>query len=107
MKDLAGLLQQAKAMQAKMAEAQEKIAQLEVEGQSGAGLVTVTMTGKGTVTRISIDPSLVVASEKEMLEDLLAAAINDARTRADERTAEEMGKVAGGLNLPPGFKMPF
>jgi len=107
MKNLAGLLEQAKAMQEKMAQAQEQIARLEVEGQSGAGMVKVTMTGKGTVTRITIDPSLIVASEKEMLEDLVAAAVNDARVHADERTAEEMGKVAGGLNLPPGFKMPF
>lgn len=107
MKNLAGLLEQAKAMQEKMAEAQDAIARLEVEGQSGAGLVKVTMTGKGTVTRVAIDPSLVVASEKEMLEDLIAAALNDARAKADARTAEEMSKVAGGLNLPPGLKLPF
>jgi len=90
-----------------MAAAQDTIARLEVEGQSGAGLVKITMTGKGTVTRVAIDPSLVVASEKEMLEDLIAAALNDARAKADARAAEEMSKVAGGLNLPPGLKLPF
>lgn len=107
MKNLSGLLEQAKAMQEKMAAAQDTIARLEVEGQSGAGLVKITMTGKGTVTRVAIDPSLVVASEKEMLEDLIAAALNDARAKADARAAEEMSKVAGGLNLPPGLKLPF
>jgi DNA-binding YbaB/EbfC family protein len=103
---LAGLMKQAQAMQDNMKRAQEELAQLEVEGQSGAGLVKVTMTCKHDVRRIAIDPSLL-ADDKDMLEDLVAAAFNDAVRRADEVSAEKMGKLTAGLPLPPGMKFPF
>jgi hypothetical protein len=103
---LAGLMKQAQAMQDNMKRAQEELAQMEVEGQSGAGLVKVTMTCKHDVKRIAIDPSLL-ADDKDMLEDLVAAAFNDAVRRAEEVSAEKMGKLTAGLPLPPGMKLPF
>jgi len=103
---LAGLMKQAQAMQDNMKRAQEELAQMEVEGQSGAGLVKVTMTCKHDVKRIAIDPSLL-AEDKDMLEDLVAAAFNDAVRRAEEVSAEKMGKLTAGLPLPPGMKLPF
>ena len=103
---LAGLMKQAQAMQDNMKRAQDEIALLEVEGQSGAGLVKVTMTGKHEVKRIAIDPSLL-AEDKDMLEDLLAAAFNDGLRRAEELSAEKMGKLTAGMPLPPGMKFPF
>lgn len=102
---LAGLMKQAQQMQANMAKAQEELAQIEVEGQSGAGAVKVTMTCKHDVRRVSIDPS--VMDDKEMLEDLIAAALNDAVRRVETTTQEKMAGFTAGLNLPPGFKMPF
>ena len=103
---LAGLMKQAQAMQDNMKRAQDEIALLEVEGQSGAGLVKVTMTGKHEVKRIAIDPSLL-AEDKDMLEDLLAAAFNDGLRRAEELSTEKMGKLTAGMPLPPGMKFPF
>ncbi len=103
---LAGLMKQAQAMQENMKRAQEELALLEVEGQSGAGLVKVTMTCKHDVKRIQIDPSLL-ADDKDMLEDLVAAAFNDAVRRAEELSTEKMGKLTAGLPLPPGMKFPF
>ena len=103
---LAGLMKQAEAMQDNMKRAQDELALLEVEGQSGAGLVKVTMTCKHDVKRIAIDPSLL-AEDKDMLEDLVAAAFNDAVRRAEEVSAEKMGKLTAGLPLPPGMKLPF
>ena len=103
---LAGLMKQAQAMQDNMKRAQEELAQMEVEGQSGAGLVKVTMTCKHDVRRIVIDPSLL-ADDKDMLEDLVAAAVNDAVRRAEATTQEKMAGLTGGLPLPPGFKLPF
>jgi DNA-binding YbaB/EbfC family protein len=103
---LAGLMKQAQAMQDNMKRAQEELAQLEVEGQSGAGLVKVVMTCKHDVRRITIDPSLL-ADDKDMLEDLVAAAFNDAVRRAEEISAEKMGKLTAGMPLPPGMKFPF
>ncbi|MCD0417831.1 YbaB/EbfC family nucleoid-associated protein [Rubrivivax sp. JA1024] len=103
---LAGLMKQAQAMQENMKRAQEELAQLEVEGQSGAGLVKVVMTCKHDVRRLSIDPSLL-ADDKDMLEDLVAAAFNDAVRRADEVSAEKMGKLTAGMPMPPGMKFPF
>jgi DNA-binding YbaB/EbfC family protein len=103
---LAGLMKQAQAMQENMKRAQDELAQLEVEGQSGAGLVKVVMTCKHDVRRIAIDPSLL-ADDKDMLEDLVAAAFNDAVRRADEISAEKMGKLTAGMPLPPGMKLPF
>ena len=103
---LAGLMKQAQAMQENMKRAQDEIALLEVEGQSGAGLVKVTMTGKHEVKRIVIDPSLL-AEDKDMLEDLVAAAFNDGLRRAEELSAAKMGKLTAGMPLPPGMKLPF
>ena len=102
---IAGLMKQAQQMQANMQKAQEELAQIEVEGQSGAGMVKVVMTCKHDVRRVSIDPS--VMDDKEMLEDLLAAAVNDAVRRVETTTQEKMSGFTAGLNLPPGFKMPF
>ena len=103
---LAGLMKQAQAMQDNMKKVQEELANTEVEGSSGAGLVKVTMTCKHDVRRVAIDPSLL-AEDKDMLEDLVAAAFNDGVRRADETSAERMGKLMAGLPLPPGMKFPF
>lgn len=103
---LAGLMKQAQAMQDNLKRAQDELAQLEVEGQSGAGLVKVQMTCKHDVKRVSIDPSLL-ADDKDMLEDLVAAAFNDAVRRAEAVSQEKMGKLTAGMPLPPGMKFPF
>ncbi len=103
---IAGLMKQAQQMQESMKKVQDQLAETEVEGQSGAGLVKVVMTCKHDVRRVSIDPSLV-GDDKDMLEDLVAAAMNDAVRRAQVVVEERMGSVAGGLGLPPGFKLPF
>lgn len=102
---LGGLMKQAQMMQENMKKAQEQLAQMEVEGQAGAGMVKVVMTCSHDVRRISIDPS--VMDDKEMLEDLVAAAINDAVRRAEATSQEKMAGFTSGLNLPPGFKLPF
>ena len=103
---LAGLMKQAQAMQDNMKKAQAEIAAMEVEGQAGAGLVKVAMTGRHDVKRVTIDPTLL-GEDKDMLEDLLAAAVNDAVRKVEAATQEKMAGLAGGLGLPPGFKMPF
>jgi DNA-binding YbaB/EbfC family protein len=103
---LAGLMKQAQAMQDNMKKAQEEIARLEVEGQAGAGLVKVVMTGRHDVKRVTIDPSLL-AEEKDMLEDLVAAAINDAVRKVETASQEKMAGLTAGLPMPPGFKLPF
>jgi DNA-binding YbaB/EbfC family protein len=103
---LAGLMKQAQAMQDNLKKAQDELATIEVEGQSGAGLVKVIMTCKHDVKRITIDPSLV-GDDKEMLEDLVAAAFNDGVRRAEAVSQEKMGKLTAGMPLPPGMKLPF
>jgi DNA-binding YbaB/EbfC family protein len=103
---LAGLMQQAQKMQENMKRLQDELAQLEVEGQSGAGMVKVVMTCKNQVRRVSIAPSLV-GEDKDMLEDLVAAAFNDAVRRAEEASQQKMASMTAGLPLPPGFKLPF
>jgi nucleoid-associated protein EbfC len=103
---LAGLMKQAQAMQDNMKRAQDELALVEVEGQSGAGLVKVVMTCKNDVKRVTIDPSLL-ADDKDMLEDLVAAAFNDAVRRAEAVSSEKMGKLTAGLPLPGGMKFPF
>ncbi len=103
---LAGLMKQAQAMQENMKRAQDELAAIEVEGQSGAGLVKVVMTCKHDVKRVAIDPSLL-ADDKDMLEDLVAAAFNDAVRRAEAVSQEKMGKLTAGMPLPPGMKFPF
>lgn len=108
MKGLSGLMKQAQKMQADMQKAQEELASLLVEGVAGGGMVKVQMSGKHQVRRVDIDPSAIDASDAEMLEDLVAAAINDAVRRVEEATAERMsGLTAGMPGLPPGFKLPF
>lgn len=102
---LAGLMKQAQMMQENMKKAQEQLASIEVEGQAGAGMVKIVMTCSHDVRRVSIDPS--VLDDKEMLEDLIAAAVNDAVRRTEEVSKEKMGGFTAGLNLPPGFKLPF
>jgi hypothetical protein len=103
---LAGLMKQAQAMQDNLKKAQEELAQTEVEGSSGAGLVKIVMTCKHDVRRVSIDPSLF-GDDRDMIEDLVAAAFNDAVRRAEEVSAEKMGKLTAGLPLPAGMKFPF
>jgi nucleoid-associated protein EbfC len=107
MKNMSQMLKQAQQMQAKMAEMQAALEQLSIAGSSGGGMVQVTLTGKGAMTAIKIDPSLAVPGEIEVLEDLVVAAVNDARTRLESTVAAEMAKLTGGLQLPPGFKLPF
>lgn len=102
---IANLMKQAQKMQENMQKAQDELANLEVEGQSGAGAVKVVMTCKHDVKRVTIDPS--VMDDKEMLEDLIAAALNDANRRAEQTSQERMGALTAGLPLPPGMKLPF
>ena len=104
---LAGLMKQAQQMQDNLKKAQEQLAAVEVEGQSGAGLVKVVVTCRNDVKRVTIDPSVMADGDKEMLEDLVVAAMNDALRRAEATAAERMSSVTAGLPLPPGFKMPF
>lgn len=104
--NLANIMKQAQQMQENMKAMQEQLASIEVEGQSGAGMVKVVMTCRHDVKRVSIDPSLL-SDDKEMLEDLIAAAVNDAVRRVETTSQEKMGSLTGGLGLPPGFKLPF
>ena len=103
---LGGLMKQAQQVQEKLKKTQEEIARMEVEGEAGAGLVKVTMTGRHDVRRVHIDPSLL-SDDKEMLEDLIAAAMNYAARKVEEITQTKMSGVGGGLGLPPGMKLPF
>lgn len=104
---LGNLMKQAQQMQARVQQVQEEIAKTEVTGESGAGLVKVTVNGAHSCRRVEIDASLMTDDDKEMLEDLVAAAFNDASRRLDETQKEKMAQVTGGMQLPPGFKMPF
>ena len=103
---IGNLMKQAQEMQANMQKAQEEIASLEVTGESGGGMVKITMTGRHEVRRVSIDDSLL-ADDKDMLEDLVAAAINDAAHKVEATTQERMSGLTSGMNLPPGMKLPF
>lgn len=107
MRDLMGMMKQARELQSKMQEVQEKIAALEVSGTSGGGLVSVTLAGKGDMKGLRIDPSLLKSDEAEIVEDLIVAAHNDARQKLEARTAEMAQSLTGGLSLPPGMKLPF
>ena len=107
MRDLMGIMKQAQAMQEKMAGIQAELDTVEVSGASGGGSVRVTMTAKGLVKAVAIDPSLMVADEREILEDLVVAAINDARGKAEQVAQERMAELTKGLPLPPGMKLPF
>lgn len=106
MKGMGDIMQQAQQMQERMQKMQEELARAEVVGQSGAGLVSVTMTGRHDVKNVSIDASLL-QEDKEMLEDLLAAAVNDAVRRVESNSRDKMSEMTSGMGMPPGFKMPF
>ena len=107
MVNFGNMMKQAQQLQKKMNEAQEKLNEIEVEGTSGGGLVKVVATAKGVIKRISIDDSLLKSNEKEILEDLIVAAINDAKQKGENAAQEEMKSLTGGLPLPPGMKLPF
>lgn len=104
MKNFGDLMKQAQQLQQRFQEVQERVSALEAEGQSGGGMVRVTMNGKGMAKTVRIDPMLIDPKEPGMLEDLLTAAINDARAKVDEKMSDEMAKATGGLPLPPGMK---
>ncbi len=107
MKNLGQLMKQAQEMQSKMAEMQQNLADVEITGSAAAGMITVVLNGKGEMRKITIDPSLIVPDDAEVLEDLIVAAQNDARAKVDAHMQEETSKMMGGVQLPPGFKMPF
>ncbi len=107
MKNLGDMMKQVQAMQSRMAEMQAKLEEAAVTGQSGGGLVKVTLSGKGAMTALAIDSSLLKPEEKEILEDLIVAAHTDAKAKVEAMMAEEMKSVTGGLPLPPGLKLPF
>ena len=107
MKNLGQLMKQAQEMQEKMAEMQDSLVAIEIEGVAGAGLVTIVLNGKGAMQRLKIDPSLVNSEDAEIMEDLIIAAHNDAKSKIEMRVQEETQKLMGGLPLPPGMKFPF
>ena len=107
MKNLGQMLKQAQELQGKMQDMQQQLAEMEVAGSSGGGMCEVILNGKGEAKRVKIDPALITPDDAEVLEDLILAAINDARAKTDERTREEMQKMTGGLQLPPGMQLPF
>jgi DNA-binding YbaB/EbfC family protein len=107
MKNLGNMLKEAQKLQTRMAEMQQQLAETEVTGMAGGGMVTVTLNGKHEMRKIKIDPSLADPNEMEILEDLIVAACNDAKAKIDAHLQEEMGKLTGGLPMPPGFKLPF
>lgn len=105
MRDLMGIMKQAQAMQQKLADAQAELDRVEVEGVAGGGAVKIVATAKGQTKSVLLDPALLNPDEKEILEDLLVAALNDARTKGERVMSERMGEIAGGLPLPPGMKL--
>ncbi len=107
MKDISQLMRQAQQMQAKIAEAQKKLEAMEVEGSAGGGMVKLRISGKSALLGVSIDPSLMVADEREILEDLIKAAHDDARRKLEDAQNDEMKGLSGGMGILPGFKMPF
>ena len=107
MKNLGQMMKQAQEMQSKMNEMQNKLAEMEVIGSSGAGMIEVTLSGKSNVRKIKIDPSLINPSDPEVLEDLIVAAFNDAKSKVEVKVSDKMAEMTGGIQLPPGFKLPF
>jgi nucleoid-associated protein EbfC len=105
--DIMGMMKKAQAVQAKLQEAQDELGRLEVEGQSGGGMVSLTLSAKGELKGVRIDASLLTPADKEMLEDLIVAAFNDGKAKADRMAAEKMQALTAGLPLPPGMKLPF
>lgn len=107
MTNLSQMMKQAQELQARMAEMQEKLAEMEITGSAGGGMVQVTLDGRGGARRIRIDPSLVKPDDAEVLEDLILAAFNDAKAKLEEAVREKMSELTGGLPLPPGMQLPF
>ncbi len=107
MKNLGNMLKEAQKLQDRMGEMQAKLAEIEITGSAGGGMVAVTLNGKGEMRKVKIDPSLVDPAEVEILEDLIVAANNDAKVKVEAHVQEEMGKLTGGMNLPGGLKLPF
>ena len=107
MKNLGNLMKQAQQMQSKMAEMQAKMAEMEMSGSAGGGMVQLSLNGKLELKKVTIDPALMVPAEVEVLEDLLLAAFNDAKTKVESSLQGEMSKLTGGIELPAGFKLPF
>lgn len=107
MHDIMGMMKKAQEMQAKMQEIQEEIANLEITGSSGAGLVSITLNGQGNIKAIKIDPSLIKPEESEILEDLIMAAHNEAKAKIETAVAQKTQEMTAGLPIPPGFKLPF
>lgn len=107
LKNLGSMMKQAQEMQTKLQEMQERLMETEMSGSSGVGMVTAIMNGKGELRGLTLDPSLFTEEDKEILEDLIVAAVNDAKTKVDAYTQEETQKAMGGLQLPPGVKLPF
>jgi DNA-binding YbaB/EbfC family protein len=105
--DIMGMMKKAQAVQAKLQEAQEELGRLEVEGQAGGGMVSLTLNAKGELRGVRIDASLLTPADKEMLEDLIVAAFTDGKAKADRAAAEKMQSLTAGLPLPPGMKLPF
>jgi nucleoid-associated protein EbfC len=105
--DILGIMKKAQAMQSKLAETQEELGRVEVEGQSGGGLVKVTLSGKSEMRSLLIDPSLMTPEEVEVVQDLIVAAYADAKAKAEQIAAEKMQEMTAGLPLPPGLKLPF
>ena len=101
------MMKQAQEMQSKMTEIQDKLSELEVTGTSGAGMVEITLSGKNDMRKIKIDPALMASSEIEVLEDLIVAAFSDAKLKVEAQASEKMAEMTGGIQLPPGFKLPF
>lgn len=107
MKNMANMMKQAQQMQENLQRLQQEMEEMEVMGTAGGGMVSATVTGKGKLRRIEVDPSLITADDKEVMEDLVVAAVNDAQGKAEARMQEETQKLMGGLQLPPGMKLPF
>ena len=107
MKNLGQMMKQAQEMQARMQAMQDRLEEEEISGASGGGMVAVTLNGKGALRRIKIDPTIANAEDVGMLEDLIVAAFNDAKTKVETMVAAKMSELTGGIQLPPGFKMPF
>lgn len=107
MKNLGQMMKQAQELQSKMQAMQEQLESTEITGSAGGGMVSVTLNGKGEMQGLKIDPELIKPDESEVLEDLIVAAHNDAKARVEQHMRDEMAKVTGGLNLPPGFNLPF
>ncbi len=107
MKNLGNMMKEAQKLQSRMAEMQQKLAETEMTGSAGGGMVNVTLNGKGELRKVKIDPSLADPAEMEILEDLVVAAGNDAKAKIDQHLQAEMAQLTGGLPMPPGFKLPF